>query len=169
MDIGKAKSLTHARARKRRKGRGVGSGAGKTSGRGHNGARSRSGWTSRGITGGGVPAWRRIPKGGFSNQPFKTEYSVINVGELDRFPDGTVVGPEELRETGLVKRLSNGGLKVLGDGELGKSLTVRANGFSKSAIAKIEAAGGGIELIPGPKPPVRNKMRSRTPRAALEE
>ncbi len=112
------------------------------------------------MTGGTVPLWRRLPKRGFSNAPFKTEFSVVNVGQLNRFADGDVVTPETLRETGLVKQPASGGVKVLGDGELTRSLAVRADAFSKSARAKIEAAGGSVELIEGPRPPVRNKMRT---------
>ncbi len=158
MDISKAKALTSPRMRKRRIGRGTGSRRGKTSGRGHNGAKSRSGWSSRGLTGGGVPLWRRLPKGGFSNAPFKTDYGIVNVAQLNGFPAGSVITPEELGRIGMLKQVPNGGLKVLGNGEIDRALTVRANAFSKSAVAKIEAAGGSIELIPGPKRPVRNKM-----------
>ena len=161
MDISRAKRLTSPRARKRRIGRGTGSRRGKTSGRGHNGAKSRSGWSSRGLTGGGVPLWRRLPKGGFSNAPFKTDYGIINVEQLNRFPAGAVVTPEELGRIGMVKQAPSGGVKVLGNGEIDRALTVHANAFSKSAVAKIEAAGGSAELIPGPKPPVRNKMGSK--------
>jgi len=160
MDISKAKALVHPRPRRKRVGRGVGSGHGRTSGRGHKGAKSRSGWSSRGMTGGGVPAWRRLPKRGFSNAPFRRSFALVNVGQLNRFPDGSTVGPEELRRARLVKQLERGGVKVLGDGELERSLTVRANAFSRSAIAKIQAAGGIAEQIPGPRPPARNKMRS---------
>jgi large subunit ribosomal protein L15 len=150
------------RARKKRLGRGTGSRAGKTSGRGMNGAKSRSGWSSRGITGGGLPFWRRLPKRGFSNAPFRTEYCVVNVGQLNRFEAGTVVTPTEMAEAGLIKQVPDGGVKVLGDGELEKAITVRADAFSKSAAAKIEAAGGAVDVIPARKAPVRNKMRTRT-------
>jgi len=159
MDIGRAKALVTRRAKRKRVGRGVGSGHGKTSGRGHNGARSRSGWSSRGLTGGAAPLWRRLPKRGFSNQPFKDEPAVVNVGSLHRFDEGAVVGPEEMRREGLVKQAGPGGVKVLGGGELRKALTVRANAFSQSAVAKIEAAGGKVEPISPPRPPVRNPMR----------
>jgi len=161
MDISKAKALGHRRDRKKRIGRGVGSGHGKTSGRGHKGARSRSGWSSRGLTGGDVPAWRRLPKGGFSNAPFKAEYTVINVARLNGFPEGATVTLEALREAGIVNQVAGAGVKILGNGELTKALTVRANAFSRSAVTKIESAGGTVELIPGPKPPVRSKMGSK--------
>jgi len=160
MDISTAKSAVHRRSRRRRLGRGTGSRRGKTCGRGHNGARSRSGWSSRGLTGGGLSLWRRLPKGGFSNAPFKTTYSIVNVGQLNRFPDGARVDVEALRGAGLVKQLPRGGVKVLGDGELTRKLTVVANAFSAGAVRKIEAAGGAAEVLPGPKPPARNKMGS---------
>jgi large subunit ribosomal protein L15 len=167
MDIGAAKKRTKPRATRKRVGRGTGSRHGKLSGRGRDGAASRAGWSSRGITG-GLPLWRRLPKGGFSNAPFKTEYLVLNVSRLNVFPDGAVVGPEELREAGMAKQAPAGGVKILGQGELGKALTVRANAFSASAVSKIEAAGGKAEVIPGPKPPVRNKMGSGSRRTREE-
>ena len=160
MDIARAKASVGRRPKRKRVGRGVGSGHGKTSGRGHNGARSRSGWSSRGQTGGAAPLWRRLPKRGFSNAPFKADHAVINVGRLERFEEGSVVGPEELRRAGLVRQAGPAGVKVLGEGELHKALTVRANAFSRSAAAKIEAAGGKVEMIRPPAPPVRNPMRS---------
>jgi large subunit ribosomal protein L15 len=166
MDISRAKALLDRRPKRKRVGRGVGSGHGKTAGRGHNGARSRSGWSSRGLTGGGVQAWRRMPKGGFSNAPFKTAYSVVNVSQLERFPDGALVTVDELRRHGLVRQVAVGGVKVLGDGELSKRLTIRVNAFSNSARAKIESAGGTAELVPARKAPVRNKMGARSARPA---
>jgi large subunit ribosomal protein L15 len=160
MDIGRAKATVTRRPNRKRLGRGAGSGHGKTSGRGHNGARSRSGWSSRGLMGGAAPLWRRLPKRGFSNAPFKAEPAVVNVGSLERFEDGAVVGPEDMKRAGLIKQVGRGGVKVLGDGELHTALTVRADAFSRSAVAKIEAAGGKAEPIEGPRPPVRNPMRS---------
>jgi large subunit ribosomal protein L15 len=168
MDISRAKSHGGRRPTRKRVGRGTGSRMGKTCGRGMNGARSRSGWTSRGMTGGNIPLWRRLPKRGFSNAPFRTEYSVVNVGELNRFPADSVVTPEEMRREGLLKQPADGGVKVLGEGELEHALSVRADAFSRSAVAKIEAAGGSVEIIPGPKPPVRHKMQS-APRFTLEQ
>ncbi len=160
MDIGKAKQRKRPRERRKRVGRGRGSGSGKTAGRGHKGAKSRSGWSSHGMTGGVMPLWRRMPKVGFSNAPFRTGYVVVNVGQLNRFADDTTVTPELLRDAGLVKQLAGRGVKVLGDGELNRSLMVRADAFSKSAVRKIEDAGGTVEVIPGPAPPTRNKMRT---------
>jgi large subunit ribosomal protein L15 len=158
MDISKAKKLTNPRSRKHRIGRGTGSRRGKTSGRGMNGARSRSGWSSRGINGGSVPLWRRMPKRGFSNEPHKTVYTVVNIGQLEQFDADTEVTVETLREAGIVGQTANGGIKILGGGELTKALSVSANAFSKSAAEKIQAAGGSVNVIEGPKPPVRNKM-----------
>jgi large subunit ribosomal protein L15 len=157
MDIGRAKKLTKPRATKRRVGRGTGSGRGKLSGRGRDGAASRAGWSERGVSG-SLPLWRRLPKSGFSNEPFKTEYLAVNVGRLNAFPEGSVVTPQDLQKAGMAKQAPNGGIKILGQGELAKALTVQANAFSASAVAKIEAAGGKAEVLPGPKPPVRHKM-----------
>jgi len=172
MDISEAKRLVHPRARRRRVGRGTGSRRGKLCGRGRDGAKSRSGWSSRGITGGGISMWRRLPKVGFSNQPFKRDRTVVNIASLQRFVEGATVGPEELRAAGLVKQIEKGGVKVLGNGELTRKLTVRAHAFSASATAKIEAAGGTAEIIPAPKKPVRHKMgqgkNSRRPRPRTE-
>lgn len=129
-----------------RKGRGTGSGLGKTAGRGHKGQKSRSGGGVRpGFEGGQMPLSRRLPKRGFTNI-FAKVYSLVNVSDLDVFEEDTVVTPEMLRETGLVRKL-NDGIKVLGDGELTKKLTVQAHKFSKSAMEKIEASGGKAEVI----------------------
>ena len=132
---------------KRRIGRGPGSGWGKTAGRGHKGAKSRSGYSRRyGFEGGQMPLIRRLPKRGFVNK-FAKEVSTVNVRDLERFPEGTVVTPELLQTTGLIRKLGDG-LKVLGDGELKKNLVVQAQRFSATARAKIEAAGGRAEVLP---------------------
>ena len=132
---------------KRRIGRGPGSGWGKTAGRGHKGAKSRSGYSRRyGFEGGQMPLIRRLPKRGFVNN-FAKELATVNVRDLERFPEGTVVTPELLQTTGLIRKLGDG-LKVLGDGELKKNLVVQAHRFSATAIAKIEAAGGRAEVLP---------------------
>ncbi len=132
---------------KKRIGRGPGSGWGKTAGRGHKGAKSRSGYSRRyGFEGGQMPLIRRLPKRGFVNK-FAKEVSTVNVRDLERFPEGTVVTPELLQTTGLVRKLGDG-LKVLGDGELKKNLVVQAHRFSATARAKIEAAGGRAEVLP---------------------
>jgi len=94
------------------------------------------------MTGGNIPLWRRLPKRGFTNARFRKEYSVVNVGQLNRFEEGTVVTPRLLEEAGLVKQPASNGVKVLGEGQLTRPLTVRADAFSKSAAAKIEQAGG---------------------------
>ena len=132
---------------KKRIGRGQGSGNGKTAGRGHKGAKSRSGFTfKRGFEGGQMPLHRRVPKRGFHN-PFRVEYEVINLDTLETtFDAGTVVTPDLLRERGLLAR-GRKPLKVLGRGEIGKALTVHAHKFSGKAAEKIKAAGGVAEAI----------------------
>src|SRR5471030_735653 len=141
------KGMKHS---KKRIGRGQGSGNGKTAGRGHKGAKSRSGFTfKRGFEGGQMPLHRRVPKRGFHN-PFRVEYEVVNLDTLaERFAAGTVVTLELLLEQGLV----SGGkhlVKVLGRGEVGKALTVHAHKFSGKAAEKIAAAGGTAEAIVRP-------------------
>ena len=131
---------------RKRIGRGHGSGWGKTSGKGHKGQKARSGGSIRpGFEGGQTSLARRIPKRGFNNI-FATEYSVVNVSDLERFVDGTVVDTELLKAAGLVKKELDG-VKVLGNGELTKSLTVKAAAFSASAKEKIEKAGGKAEVM----------------------
>ncbi|MBR6044059.1 MAG: 50S ribosomal protein L15 [Ruminococcus sp.] len=130
----------------KRVGRGHGSGWGKTSGKGHKGQKARSGGSIRpGFEGGQTALARRIPKRGFNNI-FATEYTVINVSDLERFVDGTVVDTELLKAAGLVSKELDG-VKVLGNGELTKSLTVKAAAFSASAKEKIEKAGGKAEVM----------------------
>ncbi|MDH8679801.1 50S ribosomal protein L15 [Fusibacter bizertensis] len=131
---------------KKRVGRGTGSGLGTTAGRGNNGQNSRSGGGVRpGFEGGQMPLFRRIPKRGFHNK-FKKQWTVVNVEILNEFEEGTEITPEVLLQTGVVNKLGYG-LKILGDGELNKKLTVKANKFTQSAITKIEAAGGKAEVI----------------------
>ena len=135
-----------ARQTRKRIGRGHGSGNGKTAGKGHKGQNARSGGGVRlGFEGGQTPLSRRLPKRGFTNFNRK-EYAIVNVESLNVFEEGTVVTPELLKETGLVKKELDG-IKVLGNGELSKKLIVKANVFSKSAKEKIEAAGGKTEVI----------------------
>lgn len=130
-----------------RRGRGHGSGNGKTAGKGHKGQKARSGGGVRpGFEGGQMPLYRRIPKRGFTNI-WRTEYSILNVDDLNRFEAGAVVTPDMLKEAGLVKQMKNGGIKILGNGELEKNITIQAHKFSKSAIEKIESAGGKAEVI----------------------
>ncbi len=133
--------------RAKRKGLGRGSGNGKTSGRGQKGQNSRSGGGVRAnFEGGQIPLYRRLPKRGFTNAKFKTTYAIINVSDLNVFEDGTVVTPALLKETGLLKKQLDG-VKVLGNGNLERKLTVQANKFSKEAIEKINAAGSKFEVI----------------------
>jgi large subunit ribosomal protein L15 len=135
-----------AKHSKKRVGRGQGSGNGKTAGRGHKGAKSRSGFKhKRGFEGGQMPLHRRVPKRGFHN-PFRVEYSVVNLDALaERFDAGAEITPELLRERGLVR--AAGRVKVLARGDIGKALTVRAHKFSGKAAEKIAAAGGKAEVL----------------------
>ena len=131
----------------KRLGRGIGSGLGKTSGKGHKGQNARSGGGVRpGFEGGQLPLFRRLPKRGFSNANFKVEYATINVSDLEKFEDGAVITPELLKEMGILKK-QLAGVKVLGNGELTKKLTVKASKFSATAMEKIEAIGGKAEVI----------------------
>lgn len=146
MNLLDIKSIPFPRKRKKRVGRGRGSGMGKTSCRGGKGATARSGnETSIQFEGGQTPLFRRLPKRGFNN-PFKKEYSIVNLKDLERFDNGTHVNPEKLMEVGLVRKALDG-VKVLGDGEITKPLTVSAHKFSKVAIEKIQAAGGEIKVL----------------------
>jgi len=129
----------------KRLGRGVGSGLGKTSGKGHKGAKARSGGGKRlGFEGGQMPLYRRVPKKGFTNI-FRTEYATVNVGQLEIFENGAMVTVEELKRVGLVKKVL-AGVKILGDGDLTKKLTVQAKKFTGTAKEKIEALGGKAEV-----------------------
>ena len=129
-------------------GRGQGSGLGKTSGRGQKGQKARSGGSVNPVfEGGQLPLFRRLPKRGFSNKRFKKEYAIVNIESLNIFEDKTVVTPALLKEKGLITKEYNSGVKVLGDGELKKKLTIQANKFTKSALAKIEESGSKAEVI----------------------
>ena len=130
---------------KKRLGRGPGSGHGKTAGRGNKGQKSRSGYRhQRGFEGGQMPLHRRVPKRGFTNI-FRVEYDIVNLSDLDRFEAGQAVNPETLAGLRLARK--NRRIKILGDGDIGKALTISAHKFSASAQAKIEAAGGRCEVI----------------------
>lgn len=130
----------------KRLGRGIGSGLGKTSGKGHKGSKARSGGgKGPGFEGGQMPLMRRLPKRGFTNI-FATEYAIVNVSKLDVFADGAVVGPQEMIDAGLIKKELDG-VKILGNGELTRKLTVKAAKFTGSAKEKIEALGGKAEVI----------------------
>ena len=128
-----------------RRGRGHGSGNGKTAGKGHKGQKSRSGAPRIGFEGGQMPLYRRIPKRGFTNRNTK-EIISINVAALEKFENGTVVNVEKLLEAGVISKAADG-VKILGNGELTKKLTVQVSAFSETAKAKIEAAGGTAEVI----------------------
>ena len=147
MELNELKFTTGSNKNRKRVGRGIGTGNGKTSGRGQKGQNSRSGGGVRvGFEGGQNPLVFRIAKRGFNNYEFATRYATINVGDLEKFENGAEVTPELLKEMGIVKKLEDG-LKVLGDGNLSKKLTVKAHKFSKTAKEKIESAGGKAEVI----------------------
>lgn len=145
MKIHELGPATGAKSNVKRVGRGIGSGLGKTAGKGHKGQKARTGGTiRRGFEGGQTPLMRRIPKRGFNNI-FAKEYATVNVSDLERFEDGTVVNVALLLNEGIIRKELDG-LKVLGNGNLTKKLTVEATKFSASAIEKIEAAGGKTEV-----------------------
>ena len=132
----------------KRIGRGPGSGHGKTAARGHNGMWSRSGSSQkRGFEGGQMPLHRRMPKRGFTNAVFKKKHSTINVSDLAKFEKGSKVGPQELVAAGVIRRLASDGLRVLGDGQIDRALTVSAHYFTEGAREKITKAGGTCEVI----------------------
>lgn len=146
MKLHELKAVKGARKSPKRVGRGTGSGLGTTAGRGNKGQKARSGGGVRpGFEGGQMPLTRRLPKVGFTNI-FAKEYAEVNVSALERFDDGTEVTPELLKKSGVIKNLKDG-VKVLGDGQLTKSLVVKAHKFTRSAQEKIEAAGGKVEVI----------------------
>ncbi|MEM7249133.1 MAG: 50S ribosomal protein L15 [Acidobacteriota bacterium] len=146
MDLETLAPSPGAKKKRKRIGRGEASGQGGTAGRGHKGQKSRSGFSRRpGFEGGQMPLQRRVPKRGFTNI-FRKEVTALNVQELaKRFEAGATVGPEELREKGLLRKSAR--LKILGEGKLEGALTVKAHAFSASARSKIEAAGGSCELL----------------------
>ncbi len=146
MKLHELKAAPGATKAPKRKGRGTATGQGKTAGRGMNGQNSRSGGGTRlGFEGGQMPLYRRLPKRGFTNI-WGTDYTVVNVEDLNRFEAGTVVTQAVLEEAGLVKQVKDG-IKILGQGSLNVALTVKADKFSKTAAEKIEAAGGKAEVI----------------------
>ena len=146
MKLHELKPAEGSRKDKVRLGRGTGSGCGKTSGRGHKGQKSRSGGGVRpGFEGGQMPIYRRLPKRGFKNI-WRKEYAEVNVETLNVFDDGMTVDAVALVEMGILKNVLDG-VRILGNGELTKKLTVKAQGFTKTAIQKIEAAGGSHEVI----------------------
>jgi large subunit ribosomal protein L15 len=146
MNLSDIKPPAGQRHKKKRVGRGMGSGLGKTSGRGHKGQRSNSGYSrQRGFEGGQMPLHRRLPKRGFTNV-FRKEYAIINVGVLEKL-EGDTFDVARLAELGAVKKNRKDGLKVLGNGELTRKIEVKAHLFSKAAEEKIKAAGGTVEKI----------------------
>lgn len=137
------------RKKKKRIGRGPGSGHGKTATRGHKGQKARKGYTMRGtFEGGQTPLFRHLPKRGFSNVHFTKRYTIVNVSDLNQLDDSvTEVSAEILLEKKLLRKVARDGLKVLGDGQLDRALTVKASKFSNAAKTKIEAAGGKVEVV----------------------
>jgi large subunit ribosomal protein L15 len=146
MELHNLKGTPGSRHAKKRLGRGVGSGTGKTSGKGHKGQNARSGGGTRpGFEGGQTPLFKRIAKKGFKNR-FRKEYAIVNVSALNRYEEGTNVTPEMLYQDRVITKYLDG-VKILGNGELTVKLTVSANVFSKSAVSKIESAGGTVEVV----------------------
>ena len=163
----KGEHLTKRRPKKR-VGRGIGSGHGKTATRGHKGQWASAGADKPSFTfeGGQMPLFRRMPKRGFSHATWDKFYHPVNVGDLDaHFADGDVVDQAALKRVGLAKGPADG-IRILGFGDITKKLTIKASHFSKSATEKITATGGTAEVLPGPKKPVRNKMKPRKPKPA---
>lgn len=149
MRLGNLKGARGSRRNSKRLGQGPGSGTGKTAGKGHKGQRSRSGarrGSRTGFEGGQMPLYRRIPKIGFSNHPFRKRFEIVNLSDIDGRALEGEVGPQELKQAGLIRR-SDSAVKVLGDGELSRKVSLRAHAFSKSALQKIEQAGGTAERI----------------------
>ena len=149
MRIEDLKPAPGATKKRKRIGRGPGSGHGKTSGKGHKGLNARSGGGARpGFEGGQMPLYRRLPKRGFLPYGGKTEFAIVNVGELStRFAAGSVVDPETLVTSGLIRKSGRGAVKVLGDGDVAHALTVRVHKVSEAAKQKLEAAGGRVETL----------------------
>lgn len=146
MKIGDLKPTEGSKKRSKRVGRGIGSGHGKTSCKGHKGQKSRSGGTKGpGFEGGQMPLQRRLPKRGFKNR-FKIEHEVINLKDISKIEELDIITPETLIERGIIKGIKHG-IKVLGEGEIKRPLTIQADAFSASALAKISAAGGKAEVV----------------------
>lgn len=148
MKINELKPAEGSKRKPKRVGRGLGSGHGRTSTKGHKGQKSRSGGAKGpGFEGGQMPLQRRLPKRGFSNAPFKKEYSIVNLDDINKIIEGTdIISPEILVEKGIIKKLK-GGLKVLGNGDINKAITIKTHAISKTARQKIEAKGGKVEVL----------------------
>ncbi len=148
MNIQSLKPAENSRFKQKRLGRGIGSGLGKTSGRGMKGQNSRSGGGVRvGFEGGQMPLIRRLPRRGFNNKLFAREYSIVNVADLNRFDDKSVVDGDALIQIGIISKIEKYGVKILGNGKLEKSLTVKASKFSAVAKDKIEKANGTVQEV----------------------
>ncbi|MBF1050663.1 MAG: 50S ribosomal protein L15 [Peptostreptococcaceae bacterium] len=148
MELNNLKPNKGAVRKRKRVGRGTASGYGKTAGRGQDGQHSRSGVGIRiGFEGGQMPLYRRLPKRGFNNFDFEKRYTTINLDRLENFEDGAEVTAQILKDAGVIKKIEKDGLKILGDGQFTKKLTIKASKFTESAKQKIEAAGGKAEVI----------------------
>lgn len=148
MNIQSLKPAENSRFSKKRLGRGIGSGVGKTSGKGHKGQNARSGGGVRvGFEGGQMPLIRKLPRRGFTNADFKKVYTIVNVSDLNRFDENSVVDANAIVEKGIVSKIEKYGVKVLGNGKLEKALTVKANKFSETAKKKIQDAQGKFEEV----------------------
>jgi large subunit ribosomal protein L15 len=170
MDLTNLSDGIQKRKAKKRVGRGIGSGHGKTASRGHKGQYASAGSNKQGqlFVGGQTPLHRRFPKRGFSNARFAKQCAIVNIGDLNAFDDGATVDMAALKE----KRLVTGtwdGLRVLGEGELTRKLSVTADHFTAKAKAAIEGKGGTCTVVVGPKPPVRNKMKAPKPKVAKKK
>lgn len=160
MDLNEVNAGVHKRKLKKRVGRGQGSGHGKTASRGHKGQYASAGANLPGslFTGGQTPIHRVFPKRGFSNARFAKTWAVVNVGQLEGLPNRSAVDLDALRAAGIVGGHAWDGLRVLGDGDLTKTLYIKAHHFTAGAKKKIEHTGGTADVLPGAKKPVRNKM-----------
>lgn len=170
MDLSTVHQGIHVQRKKRRPGRGIGSGMGKTATRGYKGQMSRAGAKTPHALheGGQIPLARRIGKRGFSNEFHRWHYAVVNLFDLEkRFDAKTHIDEAKLREVGLVKGPCDG-VKLLGSGDVTKTFTVLVHKATKSAVDKITAKGGKVDLVPPPKKPVRNKMKPRPPKNAAQ-
>ena len=148
MNIQSLKPAENSRFSQKRLGRGIGSGLGKTSGKGHKGQNARSGGGVRvGFEGGQMPLVRKLPRRGFTNADFKKCYSIVNISELNKFDENAVVDAKSLLEKGILSKVEEYGIKILGNGKIEKPLTIKANKFSESAKKKIKKVGGKIEEV----------------------